>query len=109
MIDAMKAEGVQRLIVISMVGIGESRVQAPFWHRSLLMPTFLRGSTNDKIMMEKKVIASTRGDPLRRGNERDHQHKIADLRCRGHCRARERRRRMNSSIPRESEFARMAL
>jgi putative NADH-flavin reductase len=30
MIDAMKAEGVRRLIVISMMGLGESRVQAPF-------------------------------------------------------------------------------
>ena len=58
MIDAMKAEGVRRLIVISMMGIGESRVQAPFWYQSLLMPTFLRGSTKDKIMMEKEVIQS---------------------------------------------------
>lgn len=54
MIDAMKAEGVRRLIVVSMMGIGESRVQAPFWYKHLLMPTFLRGSTKDKIMMEKR-------------------------------------------------------
>ena len=58
MIDAMKAEGVRRLIVISMMGIGESRVQAPFWYQYLLMPTFLRRSTKDKIMMEKEVIQS---------------------------------------------------
>jgi len=58
MIDGMKAEGVRRLIVISMMGIGESRVQAPFWYQYLLMPTFLRGSTKDKIMMEKEVIQS---------------------------------------------------
>ncbi len=58
MIDAMKAEGVQRLIVISMMGIGESRRQAPFWYKHLLMPTFLHGSTKDKTMMEDEVMRS---------------------------------------------------
>jgi len=57
-IDAMKAEGVRRLIVISMMGIGESRLQAPFWYKYLLMPTFLRGSTKDKTMMEDEVMRS---------------------------------------------------
>ncbi len=57
-IEAMKAEGVRRLIVISMMGIGESRVQAPFWYKHLLMPTFLRGSTKDKTMMEDEVVRS---------------------------------------------------
>jgi putative NADH-flavin reductase len=58
MIDAMKAVGVRRLIVISMMGIGESSVQAPFWYKYLLMPTFLHGSTKDKTMMEDEVIRS---------------------------------------------------
>jgi putative NADH-flavin reductase len=30
LIDAMKSEGVRRLIVILMMGLAESRVQAPF-------------------------------------------------------------------------------
>ena len=57
-IDAMQAEGVRRLIVVSMMGIGESSEQAPFWYEHLLMPTFLRGSTIDKTAMESEVQAS---------------------------------------------------
>jgi len=55
MIEAMRAEGVSRLIVVSMMGLGESRGQAPFWYKHLLMPTFLRGSTEDKTLMEEEV------------------------------------------------------
>jgi uncharacterized protein YbjT (DUF2867 family) len=58
MIDAMHAEGVRRLVVVSMMGIDESRAQAPFWYKYLLMPTFLRGSTKDKTAMEVEVKAS---------------------------------------------------
>lgn len=57
-IDAMRAERVPRLIVVSMMGLGESRAQAPFWYKYLLMPTFLRGSTPDKAGMENLVQAS---------------------------------------------------
>jgi putative NADH-flavin reductase len=57
-IDAMRAEGARRLIVISMMGLGESRAQAPFWYKNLLMPTFLHGSTKDKTMMEEAVRSS---------------------------------------------------
>jgi putative NADH-flavin reductase len=57
-IDAMRAEGARRLIVVSMMGLGESRVQAPFWYKYLLMTTFLRGSTPDKGLMEESVRAS---------------------------------------------------
>jgi NAD(P)H-binding len=42
-VGAMNSEGVRRLNVISMMGIGESGVQAPFWYKNLLMPTFLCG------------------------------------------------------------------
>jgi uncharacterized protein YbjT (DUF2867 family) len=58
MIDAMHEEHVPRLIVVSMMGIGESLAQAPFWYKHLLMPTFLHGSTADKTSMEAAVIAS---------------------------------------------------
>lgn len=57
-IDAMRAEGARRLIVISMMGLGESRAQSPFWYKHLLMPTFLHGSTKDKTMMEVAVRSS---------------------------------------------------
>ena len=57
-VEAMQAEGVRRLIVVSMMGIGESSEQAPFWYEHLLMPTFLRGSTKDKTAMESTVQAS---------------------------------------------------
>jgi uncharacterized protein YbjT (DUF2867 family) len=40
------------------MGIGESRSQAPFWYKYLLMPTFLRGSTADKTRMEGIVASS---------------------------------------------------
>ncbi len=48
----------RRLVVISMMGIGKSRAQAPFWYKHLLMPTLLRGSTKDKTMMEEEVVRS---------------------------------------------------
>jgi uncharacterized protein YbjT (DUF2867 family) len=57
-IATMKSEGVRRLIVTSMMGIGDSRAQAPFWYKFLLMPTFLHGSTADKTNMEAIVRAS---------------------------------------------------
>jgi putative NADH-flavin reductase len=58
MIAAMKATGTRRLIVVSMMGIGDSRAQAPFWYKNLLMPTFLHGSTRDKTAMEGIVTTS---------------------------------------------------
>jgi putative NADH-flavin reductase len=57
LIAAMQAQGVRRLLVISMMGIGDSAEQAPFWYEHLLMPTFLRGSTPDKTHMEETVKA----------------------------------------------------
>ena len=56
-IHAMHEERVQRLISVTMMGIGESRAQAPFWYRSLLMPTFLHGSTKDKTNKEAAITA----------------------------------------------------
>jgi putative NADH-flavin reductase len=57
-IEAMQAYQVRRLIVVSMMGIGDSSEQAPFWYEHLLMPTFLRGSTKDKEAMEEEVHTS---------------------------------------------------
>jgi putative NADH-flavin reductase len=57
-IDAMHTAGARRLILVSMMGIGDSQAQTPFWYRYLLMPTFLRGPTKDKIATEEKVRAS---------------------------------------------------
>jgi putative NADH-flavin reductase len=56
-IHAMQEESARRLISISMMGIGNSRAQAPFWYRSLLMPTFLHGSTQDKTTKEAAITA----------------------------------------------------
>ena len=57
-IEAMQAKNIRRLIVISMMGLGTSRTQAPFWYEHLLMPTFLRGSTKDKAALEQEVSGS---------------------------------------------------
>lgn len=57
-VDAMQALGVRRLIVISMLGVGDSKEQAPFWYEHLLMPTYLRGAAKDKAGMEAAVSAS---------------------------------------------------
>lgn len=54
-VDAMKSLRVKRLVVVSMMGLGQSRTQAPFWYKYLLMPTFLHGSTADKARMEGVV------------------------------------------------------
>lgn len=57
-LQGMRATGVRRLIVVSMMGLGTSKDQAPFWYEHLLMPTFLRGSTKDKAAMEQEVTES---------------------------------------------------
>lgn len=57
-VDAMQAQGVRRLIVISMLGVGDSKKQAPFWYERLLLPTYLRGAAKDKAGMESNVSAS---------------------------------------------------
>ena len=56
-LDAMQAEGVRRLIVVSATGVGDSVEQSPAWYRYLMVPTFLRGSTKDKAAMEAEVEA----------------------------------------------------
>lgn len=57
-VSAMQAEGVARLLVVSMMGVGDSAAQAPFWYEHLLMPTWLHGTTPDKTSMESAVTGS---------------------------------------------------
>ena len=54
-VNAMKSKGVKRLVVVSMMGLGQSSTQSPWWYRYLLMKTFLRGSTRDKSNKEAVV------------------------------------------------------
>ncbi len=57
-VAAMQAEGVRRLLVVSMMGMGESAEQAPFWYEHLLLPTWLHGARQDKAGMESAVKSS---------------------------------------------------
>lgn len=56
-VAAMGLHGVRRLVVISMLGEGDSSANTPFYFK-LLLPTFLRGETPDKAAMESVVRAS---------------------------------------------------
>lgn len=55
---AMKESRTRRLVVVSAMGVGESSKQSPWWYRYLMLPTFLRGSTADKMAMEAIVSSS---------------------------------------------------
>lgn len=57
-LDAMKLEGAKRLVVISVLGAGDSGKQSPFWYEHLFLPTFLHGALPDKNAMEAEVKAS---------------------------------------------------
>ncbi|AMJ65988.1 NAD(P)-dependent oxidoreductase [Hymenobacter sp. PAMC 26628] len=56
-IAAMQRHGVRRLVVTSMLGVGESSANAPIYER-LLVATFLRGADQDKTAMEDAVETS---------------------------------------------------
>ena len=58
LIDAMQRLQVRRLIVVSALGVGDSRNNTSFVYDHLLLPTLLRGSTPDKAHMEREVTAS---------------------------------------------------
>ena len=58
LIDSMQRLHVRRLIVISALGVGDSRNNTSFVYDHLLLPLFLRGSTPDKAHMEAEVTAS---------------------------------------------------
>ena len=55
--SSMKASGVRRLIATSMLGVGDSKDNAPLYAR-LLVSTFLRGADKDKLAMEAEVTSS---------------------------------------------------
>ena len=54
-LDAMRLKFVNRLVVISMLGVGDSIGQTPFLYEHILLPTFLRGGAADKAAMEAEV------------------------------------------------------
>ena len=54
-VDAMRLKFVPRLVVISMLGVGDSVDQASFLYEHILLPTFLRGGAADKAAMETTV------------------------------------------------------
>lgn len=56
-ITAMQHNGVRRLVVSSMLGVGESKANASIFLR-LLVATFLRGANKDKAAMESAVKSS---------------------------------------------------
>jgi putative NADH-flavin reductase len=56
-IASMQRNGVRRLVVISMLGEGDSKANVPIYER-LLLPTLLRGDNKDKAAMESAVEAS---------------------------------------------------
>lgn len=56
-ITAMQRNGVRRLVVSSMLGVGESKANASIFVR-LLVATFLRGANKDKAAMESAVKSS---------------------------------------------------
>jgi NAD(P)-dependent dehydrogenase (short-subunit alcohol dehydrogenase family) len=57
-VDAMRRNGVRRLLKISVVGAGESIKNAGFFNEHLLMRTFLRGLLVDKAGMEAEIEGS---------------------------------------------------
>jgi putative NADH-flavin reductase len=54
---AMQAAGVKRLIVISSLGVGDSKDQVPLFFKAIIA-TALRGAFQDKEAQEKLVMAS---------------------------------------------------
>ena len=57
-VAAMKANGARRVIVISSFGVGDSADQASWFVEHVIVPTWLRGSTEDKAATEAVVRAS---------------------------------------------------
>lgn len=58
-LDAMPAQDVPRVIVVTSLGVGDSLKQVPFAFR-MLMQTVLKKSMEDKERQEKLVMASDR-------------------------------------------------
>lgn len=58
-LDAMQAQGVPRVIVVTSLGVGDSLKQVPFAFR-MLMQTVLKKPIEDKERQEEMVMASDR-------------------------------------------------
>ena len=57
-VRSMKANGARRIIVISSFGVGDSADQASWFVEHVIVPTWLRGSTEDKTAAEAVVRTS---------------------------------------------------
>lgn len=57
-IAAMKAHGAKRLMVVSAIGVGDTKDLVPSWYEHLIMPTLLKGAMADKERMEPEVEGS---------------------------------------------------
>ncbi len=84
-IDAMKAKGVRRLVILSAFGVGESRAQAGFLADKLVISLLLRRPFEDHERQERLVKASglewviARPGRLTNGPARRHYLKTAAL------------------------------
>ena len=57
-LQAMESNGVKRLLVVSAIGVGDTKDLVPGWYEKLVMPTLLRGVMHDKETMEPAVEGS---------------------------------------------------
>lgn len=57
-VEAMKTHGVKRLLVVSAIGVGETKDIVPSWYEHLVMNTLMKGTIGDKEHMEPVVEAS---------------------------------------------------
>jgi len=57
-IEAMRATGVRRLVVLSLIGVGDSREQLNFFWKRLMFGLLLRGAYADHVEQERLTRAS---------------------------------------------------
>lgn len=57
-LEAMEAEGVGRLLCVSVMGVGDTREALPFFLRRIIFPTYLRGPVADHEAQERLIEAS---------------------------------------------------
>lgn len=85
LLPAMRAAGVQRLIVVTGVGAGDSRGHGGFLYDRIVFPLFTRGSYEDKTRLEERVAASelewtiVRPATLTNGTARGRYRVVTDL------------------------------
>lgn len=58
LVDAMKAEGVSRLVAVTGLGAGDSRGRGGLLYDALLFPALLRRTYDDKDIQERMIRAS---------------------------------------------------